>query len=206
MKSFQFSERTIICGQASEWDHLIQACSRDVPGTVIDLRTFLEIADTPAPKPPEGWGYRRLPLTGATVSEQDLDVFRREFFRKPQTVVVGPNESRASLLVSASVARLEKGGWNGGQRACDNVEGEDDLLQWLTTYLGRHGFEDASGTERPIEATVEIDVPTALSEDEPPSPPLQPTVEMEVPAELSSPPKDKGKTSAKKRGGSKNKK
>ena len=147
MKSFKFAERTILCGDAGQWDQLIEASSKDVEGTVIDLRTFLEIAHRPPAKPPEGWGYRRLPLTGATVSEQDLDVFRREFYRKPQTVVVGPNPVRAELMVAASVARQEKGGFNGRQRAEADSGGELDLLEWLTSYLVRHGFEEAGALE-----------------------------------------------------------
>lgn len=147
MKSFKFAERTILCGDAGQWDQLIEASSKDMEGTVIDLRTFLEIAQQPPAKPPEGWGYRRLPLTGATVSEQDLDVFRREFYRKPQTVVIGPNPVRAELMVAASVARQEKGGFNGLQRAEADSGGELDLLEWLTSYLVRHGFEEASALE-----------------------------------------------------------
>jgi hypothetical protein len=148
MKTYQFAERTIHCGHAGQWDQLIEACSAEQPGTVVDLRTFLEVGDQSVPKAPEGWGYRRLPLTGATVSEQDLDVFRREFYRKPQTVVIGPNATRAQLVVAASVARLEKGGWDGAQRAeGEDRYGEYQLLEWLTAYLVRHGFESEATLE-----------------------------------------------------------
>jgi hypothetical protein len=147
MKSYQFAEHTIFCGHAGQWEQLIGACVQDKLGTVVDLRTFLEIGDQLVPKAPEGWGYRRLPVTGATVSEQDLDVFRREFYRKPQTVVVGPNLTRAQLMVAASLARLEKGGFEGNKRAEGDSEGEYQLLEWLTAYLVRHGYEKASVLE-----------------------------------------------------------
>jgi hypothetical protein len=147
MKSYQFAEHTIFCGHAGQWEQLIGACAQDKLGTVVDLRTFLEIGDQLIPKAPEGWGYRRLPVTGATVSEQDLDVFRREFYRKPQTVVVGPNPTRAQLMVAASLARLEKGGFEGNKRAEGDSEGEYQLLEWLTAYLVRHGYEKASVLE-----------------------------------------------------------
>jgi hypothetical protein len=146
MKTFKFAERTVICGEALEWDQLLKACADDREGTVVDLRTFLELAEQVAPKPPEGWGYRRLPVTGATVSEQDLDVFRREFYRKPQTVVVGPNAARAELMVAASVARYQQGGWN-GQDLASSSQDEWELLEWLTAYLVRHGVQQASALQ-----------------------------------------------------------
>lgn len=179
MKSYKFADRDIHCGDASQWEALLGLCERDTPGTVLDLRTFLEVGDQPVPKPPEGWGYRRLPLTGATVSEQDLDVFRREFYRKSQTVVIGPNGSRSRLMVAASVARLEKGGWNGRQRAEEDVEGEHGLLEWLTSYLVRHGFEQAEALE-----AVRAKTPARKARPDKPAKPTkskpaaEPTVEM----------------------------
>lgn len=148
MKSYQFAEHIIHCGRSDQWDELIGAATRGPGlGTVVDLRTFIEIGEQEVPKPPEGWGYRRLPLTGATVSEQDLDVFRREFFRKPQTVVVGPNETRGSLLVAASLARLEKGGWKHEQGAQEQNGNEGELFEWLTMYLVRHGCAPQAALE-----------------------------------------------------------
>jgi hypothetical protein len=198
MQSFKFAERNIFCGEASQWQELLKASEGGGPATVIDLRTFLEIGDQPLPEPPEGWGYRRLPLTGATVSEQDLDVFRREFYRKPQTVVLGPNRSRAELLVAASVARHERGGFQAGQRAEQAGAEEKALLHWLTAYLVRHDCEEAQALEalgeppaRPakvpsaplasaspfeaVEATVEMPAVSAMEE---------PTVEMPAVAAL----------------------
>lgn len=148
MKSFQFAERNVTCGSIDELETLLDKAGKDTPGTVVDLRTFLEASDALSPKPPEGWGYRRLPLTGATITEQDLDVFRREFFRKGQTVVVAPNSTRAELMIAASVARNTKGGWEGRQRAeGGDLQGESRLLLWLTEYLVRHGFEEAATLE-----------------------------------------------------------
>lgn len=140
MKTFQFADRTLIVGEASQWDQLLAAVSKDTPATVVDLRTFLEVGEQPAPRSPEGWGYRRLPITGATVSEQDLDVLRREFFRRSHTVVIGPNASRSRLLAAAALSRLEQGGWNGGARAeAEANHGENDLQNWLTDYLVQIG-------------------------------------------------------------------
>ncbi len=144
MKTFQFADRILIVGEAAQWDQLLTAVTKDTPATVVDLRTFVEVGEQPVPRTPEGWGYRRLPITGATVSEQDLDVLRREFFRRPQTVIVGPNASRSRLLAAAALSRLEQGGWNGGDRAeVETSHGEDQLRSWLTDYLVRHGFEKA---------------------------------------------------------------
>jgi hypothetical protein len=145
MKTYQFAGHTILCGQAGEWESLLRQ-GGDEAGTVIDLRTLSEIGDRLVPKAPEGWGYRRLPLTGQTISEQDLDVFRREFFRKPRTVVVGPTALRPSLLVEASLARLERSGWDYPKRAAENGE-EPELFGWLTAYLVRHGCEPKSSLD-----------------------------------------------------------
>ena len=153
MKTYQFGERTILCGHAGQWEELVRAGNDAEMGTVIDLRTFLEIGEQQVPKPPEGWGYRRLPVTGATVSEQDLDVFRREFYRKPRTVVIGPNEDRGQLVVAASVARFEQKAWDHSKRAEGVGEGERDLLNWLTSYLVRHGCEPASSLEGMVAGT-----------------------------------------------------
>lgn len=140
MKTYQFADRTIIAGEASQLEQLVSSASSESPATLIDLRTFLEAGENETPRTPEGWGYRRLPITGATVSEQDLDVLRREFFRKPQSVVLGPNASRAHLLIAASLSRHEQGGWEAGKRAeVDPNHGEDQLKDWLDAYLTRHG-------------------------------------------------------------------
>lgn len=145
MKTFQFVDRTLIVGDVSQWDQLMGAVAKDVPATVVDLRTFVEAGEEAPPRSPEGWGYRRLPITGATVSEQDLDVLRREFFRRTHTIVMGPNSSRPRLLVAAALSRLDQGGWKGGARAeADPSHGENALQDWLTAYLSRHGFEVAS--------------------------------------------------------------
>ncbi len=159
MKSFQFAERNVTCGTIDELDKLLEKAGTGTPGTIVDLRTFLEASDEHSPKPPEGWGYRRLPLTGATVTEQDLDVFRREFFRKAQTVVVAPTAARGELMIAASVARNQKGGWDGLQRA----EGDESrLLLWLTEYLVRHGFEPETTLEA-VRAKVGASSPTSNS-------------------------------------------
>lgn len=147
MKRFQFAERPVISGSIDELEKLLDEAGRETPGTVVDLRTFLEAGEELSPKPPEGWGYRRLPLTGATITEQDLDVFRREFFRKAQTVVVAPNSARSELMIAASIARNEKGGWNASERAEADLHGESRLLLWLTEYLVRHGFEEPARLE-----------------------------------------------------------
>lgn len=145
MKTFQFADRTLLVGEASQLDQLLASVAKDTPATLIDLRTFTELADQTPPRSPEGWGYRRLPITGGTVSEQDLDILRREFFRRSHTVLVGPNESRAPLLVAAALARLEKGGWNGAARAeLEADHPEQELERWLTAYLVRHGCEAAN--------------------------------------------------------------
>ncbi len=140
MKTYQFADRTIVAGEASQLEQLIAAVAADTPATIIDLRTFLEAGEDSTPRTPEGWGYRRLPITGSTVSEQDIDVLRREFFRKPQSVVIGPNSSRASLLITASLSRHEQKGWeNAKDVEVDSNHGESHLQEWLDAYLARHG-------------------------------------------------------------------
>ena len=142
MKTYQFADRNIIAGDASQLEQLVSAASSDSPATIIDLRTFLEAGEDETPRTPDGWGYRRLPITGSTVSEQDLDVLRREFFRKPQSIVLGPNSSRARLVITASLSRQEQGGWDAGKRAeVEASHGEDALKTWLDGYLARHGVE-----------------------------------------------------------------
>lgn len=169
MKTFQFVDRTLIVGDVSQWDQLLGAVAKDIPATVVDLRTFVEASDEAPPRSPEGWGYRRLPITGATVSEQDLDVLRREFFRRTHTVVVGPNSSRSRLLVAAALSRLEQGGWQGGARAeADPKHGESALQNWLSSYLARHGFEAATEeTSQDNAATVDETASSPAPTDKP---------------------------------------
>lgn len=155
MSCYQFAGHPVLYGDASQLEALLEKADGDHLGTVIDLRTFLEIGEQTTPKPPEGWGYRRLPLTGTTISEQDLDVFRREILRRPQTVVIGPNLSRGEFLLSASLARHEKTPWE--PQVQQSAQGEEaELQQWLTSYLVRHGLATGSA----IEPTVEMEAVT----------------------------------------------
>lgn len=139
MKTIEFSGRPILCGKPSELNDMIASCSEEANVTIVDLRTVLERPDEEDIDAPDTWNVRRLPVRGQTISEQDLDVFRREFFRHPKTLVIGPNAARAELMLLASVARLEV-------RPIDQVELEQvedkheerDLLNWLEQYLERH--------------------------------------------------------------------
>lgn len=137
MKTYQFADRKIFCAEAGLWAEVGDKISGKA-GTLIDLRTLSEIGDAPQPELPPDWSYLRQPLTGATISEQDMDVIRREFYRKPLTALVGPTIERASLIVTASITRREKSSWDYEEQGKTNCS-EPELLQWLASYLERHG-------------------------------------------------------------------
>lgn len=135
MTTYAFADRPIHCGSAQDYDQLLQA-NLELSGVLIDVRTQAEIGDLPLAKLPEGWIYCRIPITGQTISEQDMDVFRREFFRKQQTVVIDPGSKRSDLLVIASLARQKKEALP--PSSIDSTK-ERDLFAWLQAYLARHG-------------------------------------------------------------------
>lgn len=139
MKTYQFGEHTLHCGGTDQWDKLVAAAKSVESATIVDLRTSAEIGDREVPKPRDGWGYRHLPVTGATLSEQDIDVFRREFSRRAATIIVGPTDVRAQLMVLASLARVAKRPIQDQELAeVTDFQQESALLDWLRAYLERH--------------------------------------------------------------------
>lgn len=141
MTSYEFAGRPISVGEAAQCEALVASRSSEASGVVIDLRTLHELGDSAPPTLPEGWTYRRLPLTGETASEQDLDVFRRELVRRQTTVVLGPNVHRPQLLVLAALARLQPKDWGPDQQASawkECSQHEPSLESWLQAYFRRH--------------------------------------------------------------------
>lgn len=139
MNSFSFGERTTICGSPSEWKQLAGKLDAGQAASVVDLRTQNEYGKDTPPETPEGWLYRRLPVSGETVSEQDLDVLRREQLRNKQTIVLGPNEARGPLLVLTGEARKERRALTPAELDGIKERSKEKKLQaWLAQYLERH--------------------------------------------------------------------
>ncbi len=149
MKTFEFFGRPILCGKATDLNDMIAIFSTGETVSIVDLRTVLERPDEEDIDVPDTWNVRRLPVRGRTISEQDLDVFRREFFRHPKTLVIGPNAARAELMLLASVARAEVRPINEAElRDVEDKHEERDLLDWLTRYLKRHQSGPEKDDER----------------------------------------------------------
>ena len=110
MKVYKQPEYTTVCGTPSEWKELKKEFDLNEKVSVLDIRTAVEEEREKLEKSPdtETWLYRRLPIGGSTISEQDIDVFRREQRRHGRLIVISQNEARAALLVLTDLARLNR--------------------------------------------------------------------------------------------------
>lgn len=139
MNSFSFGKVKTVCGLPDEWDQLARELDSEKPASVVDLRTVVELGEQTTPEVPETWDYRRLPVTGSTVSEQDMDVLRREQLRSTQTIVLAPNGARGPLMVLAGEARKARRDLNKDElKDVTDQNKEKDLRSWLDSYLERH--------------------------------------------------------------------
>lgn len=146
MKEFKQDKHLTVCGTVAEWKELKKKFEGDQKVSVFDLRTVNESGGEKLPDIPEGWNYQRLPLTGATISEQDVDVFRREQRRNGKLLVVAPNEARGGLLALADQCRVARSELSGSD--VDSLSGaadEKELRTWLKDYLERHQTTDVVG-------------------------------------------------------------
>lgn len=148
MKVFQQPAYTTICGTPDEWPEMKKQFPAEAKVSVIDLRAATEMAGTPLEKMPDGWLFRALPVRGETVSEQDIDVFRREQRRHGKLVVVSSQEARGVLLVLTDLARLERTDLaEDDLKGLSGLEQEGLLREWLARYLERHRSTALAVTE-----------------------------------------------------------
>lgn len=139
MNSYSFGDIKTVCGLPEEWDDLAGVLDSDKAASVVDLRTGSEIGEASPPEVPEAWNYRRLPVSGDTVSEQDVDVLRREQLRSNQTVVLSPNGARGPLMVLAGEARKARRDLEKDElKDVKDQSKEKALRSWLDSYLERH--------------------------------------------------------------------
>ena len=146
MKDFKQDTYTTFCGTAEEWTDLKKKFDSDEKASVIDLRTVNESGGEKLADLPEVWNYQRIPLTGKTVSEQDVDVFRREQRRHGKLIVVAKTEARGGLLAMADNCRRERTLLPDTEVALlSGAVEEKDLQEWLNQYLTRHQTTDEVG-------------------------------------------------------------
>lgn len=141
MKVYKQPEYTTVCGTPSEWKELKKEFDLNEKVSVLDIRTAVEEEREKLEKSPdtETWLYRRLPIGGSTISEQDIDVFRREQRRHGRLIVISQNEARAALLVLTDLARLNRSALSDSDlNETDGLEDERALREWLDSYLERH--------------------------------------------------------------------
>jgi hypothetical protein len=139
MKVYEQPEYTTVCGTPSEWKKLKKEFDGEGKVSVLDIRTAVEEEQEKLDKAPDTWLYRRLPIGGATVSEQDVDVFRREQRRHGRLIVVTQNQARAGLLVLTDLARMARTPLPADDlKDLDGLKDEKVLREWLDEYLERH--------------------------------------------------------------------
>lgn len=146
MKAYKEPGYSTYCGTLSEWVELKAKFEDSESVSVLDLRTVLEIEDSGLEELPESWSYSRMVLLGETISEQDVDLFRREQRRHGKLLVLAENEARASLLALADKARKKRSQIEKDE--LENLEGielEKNLVTWLEAYLSRHQTTDRIG-------------------------------------------------------------
>ena len=146
MKDFKQDTYTTYCGSDDEWNDLKKKFKSEEKASVIDLRTVNESGGEKLADLPEEWNYQRIPLTGKTVSEQDMDVFRREQRRHGKLIVVAKTEARGGLLALADKCRRERSLLPDTEVALlSGAVEEKDLQEWLNRYLERHQTTDEVG-------------------------------------------------------------
>lgn len=146
MKTFEQDSYTTHCGSQTEWKELRKKFPTDEKVSVLDLRTAVMAAENELEKMPDGWLYRRLPVQASTVSEQDVDVFRREQRRNGKMIVVAESETPGALLAMADLARLARTGLDQDVlKKLDDLDDYRELKEWLDHYLERHATTEEVG-------------------------------------------------------------
>ncbi|MFA5505483.1 MAG: hypothetical protein WC314_03975 [Vulcanimicrobiota bacterium] len=139
MKVYDQPDYTTVCGTPSEWKQLAKQFDGESKVSVLDIRTAFEEEQEKLDKAPDTWLYRRLPLSGGTISEQDVDVFRREQRRHGRLIVITQNQTRAGLMILADRARIDRTGLAASELAqFQELQEEKALQEWLEAYLERH--------------------------------------------------------------------
>ena len=146
MKVFKEKSYTTRCGTPQEWDSLKKEWSSEEKVSVLDLRTATEAKEFQMEDVPEEWEYRRMAVIGSTISEQDVDVFRREQRRHGKLIVLATNDTRGSLLALADISRIKREAFPQDEvNKLDDLEGEKELQDWLKSYLDRHQTTEEMG-------------------------------------------------------------
>lgn len=139
MKVFEQANYTTLCGTPSHWKEMREKFAEAEKVSVIDLRCALESREQPLDKMPDTWLHRQLSVRGNTVSEQDIDVIRREQRRYGRLILVAGNMARSVLLVLTDLARLDRTPLPEREtRQLEGLEQELELFSWLNQYLERH--------------------------------------------------------------------
>jgi hypothetical protein len=146
MKVFQQTHYTTLCGAPDEWEQLKDRFKAFDTVSIIDLRTANEQSDFEMGNLPEGWKRQWMPLRGNTVSEQDLDVFRREQRRHGRLIALATSETRGSLLALTDISRINRTTLPKDELSqLSDLKGEQELIDWLNAYLTRHQTTDQVG-------------------------------------------------------------
>ncbi len=146
MKVFQQDNYTTICGIPDEWEQMKAKFQDSDKVTVLDLRTATEAGGDTLEDLPEAWQYRAMPIQGGTISEQDVDVFRREQRRHGRMIALAANEARPCLLALADINRISRTPIPESElTALADLKTEQALLDWLKSYLERHQTTDQLG-------------------------------------------------------------
>lgn len=139
MRVFQQANYTTLCGTPSHWNEMKDRFAGAEKVSVIDLRCALESREQPLDKMPDTWLHRQLSVRGTTVSEQDIDVIRREQRRFGRLILVAGNMARGVLLALTDLARLERTPLPESEtKQLEGLEQELELFSWLNQYLDRH--------------------------------------------------------------------
>lgn len=146
MQVYEQERYNTYCCTPSDWADVKKKLGADKKVSVLDIRTVQEAADQKLEDVPESWNYRRWPVVAATVSEQDVDVFRREQRRHGELVVVATNEVRSGLLVLTDLSRINRTLLPEQEvKKLGDVKKEQGLVDWLNQYLERHKTTDSIG-------------------------------------------------------------
>jgi hypothetical protein len=146
MKVYQDDNFKTVCGSARDWEKMKKEFKGANDVSILDLRTLKEIGGETIKDLPQGWRLSQHPISGQTVSEQDVDVFRREQRRNGKLIAVGLSETRGSLLVLTDKARRTRTSLNQDELDfLSRMSQESALRDWLEAYLERHRTTDTIG-------------------------------------------------------------
>lgn len=147
MTIFKQADYTTACGTPDEWSELKQVFAGADEVSILDIGGVLETEKPDSV--PDSWTYRRLPIRGNTISEQDMDVYRRELFRHGRLIVLSPNATRGQLVSLAARARTQRTLLPEDKlKELKELEAESELQEWLQAYLVRHQSTELGELER----------------------------------------------------------